>query len=77
MPNLSNAHQEATFDSVMAELQAPFTPEACERQTEREQQAAQSGTCCGKVPIFKMSIGAAKCNSCGALYRRNGDRIGV
>lgn len=31
--------------------------------------------CCGERPRFKMSIGAAKCSTCGSLWSSTGNLV--
>lgn len=66
--------KKAAGDAVMAELLAPYTPEACEREIEAEQNAKTVLCSKGHATTYSHAIGARRCQY-GALVRANGTTI--
>lgn len=67
---------KATYEQVMAQLQADYTPEQCEAAIERDRQRAVRTRCCGRTARYSHAIGGLRCaGGCGALFRANGQRV--
>ena len=58
-------------NKVMDELNAPYTPEACERETVRMANRVAPKCAAGHATTYNHGVGAYRCEF-GALVRTNG-----
>jgi len=63
-----------TADQVMAELTAPYTPEACERGIVRDMNRKAPKCSKGHPTVYSHAVGACRCEM-GALVRLSGFEI--
>ncbi len=61
-----------TFDAVMTELQAPYTPEACERETVAAMNRADKPCTCGAPTTYSHAVGGRRCTRGDGLLRASG-----
>lgn len=70
-----STHRQTTHgDRIMADLLAPFTPDACERETVRGMNRVAPRCSQGHATVYSHAVGAFRCEF-GALVKGNGREV--